>query len=74
VTLKPGVTKITAERLRNLKSYNILDIVLKGVPLCSTEQMYYLTTGDIIETYIGTMSSQIIVNKAGSDTASINAT
>jgi len=74
VGLKPGVTKITAEHLGSPKAYNVLDIVVKVLPPGSDEQVCYLTTGDnVIETYIGTQSSQITINKIGGKVPAVDA-
>jgi len=74
VGLKPGVTKITAEHVGSPKAYNVLDIVVKVLPPGSEEQVCYLTTGDnVIETYIGTQSGQITINKIGGKVSAVDA-
>jgi hypothetical protein len=66
-----GVTKITAQ---HAKSYNKLDIIVKVLPADSAEDICYLTThSNVIETYVSTNSSQIMVNKVGGRTQDVDA-
>jgi hypothetical protein len=67
-----GVTKVTVS---HPKAYNDLDIVVKIIPAGSSENICYLTTGgNVIETYVSTITGQITVNKVGGTTGTAEAT